>query len=327
MLILGLFLVSCSKENSISSDVVETTFDIESLFEEIEDFDEANQDFSRNSRSISYKTLNAALICTGLKNVIIDGGLTVFLPTDNAFAALGLDAENICEAFSKEDLVNILSYHVVEGAMRNLQTGCMLPLNGNPIQITAKDIRRINRIYVNESRILRRAGCSHSIYYTVDQVLLPPELDIVGVASSENDFSILVDAVLAADPVVAETLTDPDNNYTVFAPDNSAFADLLSLLGVGSLDDLIDAVGISGLTTVLTYHVVEGCVFSNDLEDGVEVTTLQGEKLIVDLKALQLQDKTGSPKDLGPLLDVRATNGVIHQIGGVLLPQAIIDNL
>jgi transforming growth factor-beta-induced protein len=192
-----------------------------------------------------------------------------------------------------------------------------------------KSIKRafFPRYFINDANIFGKCIGGVNDFFLIDQVILPPSANIVGVAQGAEDFSILVQAVLAADPVVAQVLSDENSTYTVFAPNNQAFADLLAALGVASLDELIGAVGIDGLTTVLTYHVAEVCAFSNDLTDGMIITTLQGESIEVDLVNGQLIDKTDTPKSLGPNLDIRASNGVIHEISGVLLPQAVIDAL
>ena len=141
---------------------------------------------------------------------------------------------------------------------------------------------------------------------------MPPTL--VDLALGNPDFSILVQAVVKAGLV--ETLASGE--YTVFAPTNAAFLDLLDELGptVNSLDDIDTGL----LTQVLLYHVIPGKVYSTDLPAGpLSVTTAQGEDFVIDASLLQITDVNSRTANLGPL-DISATNGVIHVISKVILP-------
>ena len=85
---------------------------------------------------------------------------------------------------------------------------------------------------------------------------------------------------------------------------------------------------MEGLSTILLYHVVDACAFSNDLRNNLELETLQGETITVDLKNLAIEDKTGTPAPLDAEgLDILTSNGIVHTINKVLLPQVIIDAL
>lgn len=139
---------------------------------------------------------------------------------------------------------------------------------------------------------------------------------IVEVASASDDFETLVAAVTAAD--LAEVLSG-DGPYTVFAPTDDAFA----ALPAGTVDDLLLPENKDTLTAILTYHVVEGEVLSSDLTDGQEVTTVQGEILTVGVSdsGVTLTDATGNTVNV-VTADVDASNGVIHAIDGVLMPEA-----
>ncbi|MDH3243674.1 MAG: fasciclin domain-containing protein [Saprospiraceae bacterium] len=329
-----LFLVSCEKESIQPDQVADSTeidFDITEQLGEIEWFEEGNSSESARTRggklSIRYRTLSKALKCTGLDEAVAAGGLTIYGPTDAAFRKLGLNSKNICSTFSRDELTAILLYHVAGERTRYPVPGCVETLNGSPAHVTSKKRGFFPRYYINDARIFGKFVGGVNDFFIIDEVLIPPANNIVEIAQGAPDFSILVDAVLKANPSILATLTDEDATYTVFAPDNDAFIELLGVLGVGSLEELVSAVGMDGLSTVLAYHVVAGCIFSNDLEDGLRATTLQGEEIEVDLTNLSLIDKTSDAKGLGPLLDVRASNGVIHQIDGVLLPQEVIDLL
>lgn len=138
--------------------------------------------------------------------------------------------------------------------------------------------------------------------------------DIVAVASETESLSTLVTAVKAASLV--ETLQG-EGPFTVFAPTNDAFA----ALPAGTLDSLLKPENVEQLKSILTYHVVSGKVMAADLSDGQEITTVQGAKLVVSISEgkVYLTDAKGS-KVMVEKADVNTSNGVVHVIGGVLLP-------
>ena len=103
--------------------------------------------------------------------------------------------------------------------------------------------------------------------------------------------------------------------FTVFAPTNNAFIELLSLLeDYNSLEDFDTPEDIAFLTSVLLYHVVEGRVYSSDLSNG-PVPTLNGANVNVSLGSSVL---INDAEVIIP--NVQATNGVIHAINMVLVP-------
>jgi uncharacterized surface protein with fasciclin (FAS1) repeats len=130
---------------------------------------------------------------------------------------------------------------------------------------------------------------------------------IVDIAVANDDFSILVDAVIAAG--LADTLAS-EGPFTVFAPTNDAFVALLGDLGVKSLDDI----DIDTLTQVLLYHVVPGNLLAADVLAEHTLTTAQGADITVDAKNVRVNDSNIIATD------IIASNGVIHVIDAVLLP-------
>lgn len=129
--------------------------------------------------------------------------------------------------------------------------------------------------------------------------------DIVDVAV-EAGFSTLVTAVQAAG---LEEVLRGDGPFTVFAPTDEAFA----ALPEGALEGLL--ADTEALTSVLTYHVVPGRVTSDQLSQGQQVTTVQGQTLTISLASgAQVNDANIQAAD------IEADNGVIHVIDAVLLP-------
>lgn len=284
---------------------------------------------SRAASFFTFNTLNQALACTGLDAVVANGTFTVYAPSDAAFAKLGLNAHNICDAIDNETLTNILLYHVIPSEIASIsREGCAQMANGDLTQLS----ERFHQNFINESKIYLSItiGVHPNILrlYAITDVLEVPASNIVETAASASIFESLVAAVLAADPAIAAALSDNDAIYTVFAPTNEAFANLVAGLGANSLEELVAAVGVEALSTILLYHVVDACAFSNDLKNGQTLRTLQGENLFVDLDNLAIIDKTTEASNLEvELLDIRTANGVVHGINKVLLPNAILENL
>lgn len=131
---------------------------------------------------------------------------------------------------------------------------------------------------------------------------------IVGVASDNQDFSTLVTAVKAAGLV--ETLSG-EGPFTVFAPTNAAFAKLPA----GTLDQLL--ANPTELSKVLTYHVVAGKVTADQVVDLNEATTVQGQKVTIKVENGNVMVNNAKVTST----DIMASNGVIHVIDTVLLPQ------
>ncbi|WP_194766784.1 fasciclin domain-containing protein [Tamlana sp. I1] len=160
-----------------------------------------------------------------------------------------------------------------------------------------------------------------------------PTKNIVETAQGADSLSSLVAALTVADKETDSDLIGTLSStgpFTVFAPTNDAFNSLLSQLdGYDSLDDFDTTEGRKMLAIILKYHVVSGAaVFSNQLNDNQEISTVQGGKLMVDLtpNGVYIEDATDASAMVSTA-DILATNGVVHVINKVLLPQEILDML
>ncbi len=145
-----------------------------------------------------------------------------------------------------------------------------------------------------------------------DDPVPQPTLNIVGVAQTQANLSILVEAVVAAD--LATTLSGP-GPFTVFAPTNDAFAALLTELGITKAALLADK---PLLTKVLTYHVLPSRVLKAQVPFNTPITTVQGETFTVS-PAFVITDRRARTANI-TATDVPATNGVVHLIDKVILP-------
>jgi uncharacterized surface protein with fasciclin (FAS1) repeats len=148
-----------------------------------------------------------------------------------------------------------------------------------------------------------------------------PTKNIVENAVNSKDHTTLVAAVKAAGLV--DTLEGP-GPFTVFAPTNEAFAKLPS----GTVDTLLKPENKEQLVKVLTYHVVPGTVTSADLVKQIKagngkamLKTVNGESLTASLKdkSVIITDEKGD-MSMVTIADVYQSNGVIHVVDTVLLP-------
>lgn len=130
--------------------------------------------------------------------------------------------------------------------------------------------------------------------------------DIIGTAKAAGSFNTLIAAIDAAG--LTETLKGK-GPFTVFAPTDEAFAKLPA----GTVDALLK--DKEKLTKILTYHVVAGEIMAKDVKPG-KVTTVEGSKLNVT------KGSNGVKVDAANVVktDVAASNGVIHVIDSVVIP-------
>jgi uncharacterized surface protein with fasciclin (FAS1) repeats len=247
------------------------------------------------------------------------GPYTVFAPSDAAFAAL-LTELGITKAQLLADkalLTAVLTYHVVPAKVPKAD----VPL-GQAITSVQGGIFKVDSVgaglVVTDGRnrtaniVATDIAATNGVIHGIDKVLLPADKNIVQTAAGLADFSILVQAVTAAN--LGATLSGP-GPFTVFAPTNAAFADLLVELGL-TQDQLLANTAL--LTQVLTYHVVPGRVLKADVPVGAPITTVQGETFSVNA-SLAITDQNSRVSNI-TATDVLASNGVIHVIDKVILP-------
>ena len=150
----------------------------------------------------------------------------------------------------------------------------------------------------------------------------PVEMNIVETAVSNDSFSTLVTAVQAADLVDA---LSSDGPFTVFAPTNDAFNNLAD----GTLSTLLQPENQETLQSILTYHVVAGQFMAEDVVQAINdnggqftVETLQGGELTLKLWEgnVYVKDTNGNKAQI-IITDVETSNGVIHAINNVVLPE------
>jgi len=144
--------------------------------------------------------------------------------------------------------------------------------------------------------------------------------NIVQVASSNSDFTILTAALTKAGLVSALEGTGP---FTVFAPTNAAFNDLFTQLGVSGLNDLSAEV----LKPILLNHVISGNVKSTDIVTGYASTLNTGGPNMTAVKVyISKGTKVMVDEAEVTTADISASNGVIHAINKVILPASVVSH-
>jgi transforming growth factor-beta-induced protein len=254
-----------------------------------------------------FTTLVAAVQAAGLAETLSsEGPFTVFAPTDDAFAALPEGTvESLLE--NTELLTQILLYHVVPGSVMAedvVELSSADTAAGIPVQVTVDN----GMVYINEAQvIITDIQASNGVIHVIDAVLLPPG-DIVETAVADGRFTTLAAALGAADLV--ETLQG-EGPFTVFAPTDDAFA----ALPEGTVEALL--ADIPALTDILLYHVVSGKVMAEDV-----VTLNSAETVLGQDVSIRVENGNVFINNAQVIItDIEPSNGVIHVIDTVLLPQ------
>ena len=252
------------------------------------------------------------------------GQFTVFAPTDAAFESLlgelGMTAEELLA--NKKLVTSVLLYHVAygildaskviassqiqmtDGRFLSQNNGVLTDEQGRTSNIIATDIRGVN-----------------GIIHVIDRVVLPANPasanTIVDIVLAENaksgEFDILIAALKAADPLALQILSGV-GQFTVFAPTDAAFEDLLGELGM-TAEELLGNRDL--LNKVLAYHVAPGFLDSSKVIASSEIPMSNGG--ILYQSGGVLTDAKGRTSNI-VTVDIKASNGYIHVIDRVVLP-------
>ena len=269
----------------------------------------------------TFDTLVAAVEAAGLAETLSGPGpFTVFAPTDDAFAAL---PEGLVEALLEEPetLAEILTYHVVAGEVfsADVAAGEVPSVQGDTITVGTDGGVTVDGANVTAVDI----ATSNGVIHVIDAVILPEGIElpsltntIADVAAEAGIFNTLLAAAEGAGLI--DALSNPDNNFTVFAPSDEAFAGLPD----GALDSLLGDQGL--LLNVVSSHIIIRENFAADLVEVESVDMLSGANVPVivgDDGSVMIGNATVIEADID------ADNGVIHVIDQVILegPGNIVD--
>jgi len=256
-----------------------------------------------------------------LETVATAPALTVFAPDNAGFVAAGIT--NL-DDYTAEQLTNVLTYHVIGSVVKAADlpaSGIAETLNGNiylgylfngGVLINGLSNVKLDKIDIEKD---------NGVIHVIDRVIQgPPAPNVVEIAALLSDageaseFTVLV--TLLTDPAysdIADAIIAEDN-ITVFAPTDEAF---------GAIADILPTLTEDQVKSVLTYHAAGARVFAEDLNEGDNLTMLNLQdvrvKSIID-DLIVLEDKSGADDATVIIKNVHGSNGVIHAINKVLIP-------
>lgn len=284
-----------------------------------------------------FTVLLDALQRTGLDATLDAAGTyTVFAPNDAAFTTLLADLnladlDALESALTTAGLRNVLLYHVlgVKVMAAEVTAGYVstLATNGEGNNLSAY-ITTEGMVMLNggSTVVATDISASNGVAHEISRVILP--LSIYDLVAINADYSSLTAALGLADGDLDDVLSGSDN-FTLFAPNNAAFQEIIDITpGVNTLAELVNALGTDGLAGVLLYHVVNGSVLAGGLSTGAVpslspdgmggtldfIVNVGAEVTIIDNNTLTA-DATVTKTDM------IGTNGALHFINKVLLPQ------
>ncbi len=275
----------------------------------------------------NFSSLAAALQRANLVTTLNEGEFTVLAPTNDAFSTfLSDNGFSNLDAVPVPVLTQILLNHVISGSLQSTDLSIGY---ANTLATSAASGTPMS-IYVNTDGGVTFNGVStvtspnslaeNGVLHTVDAVIGLPT--VVTFAVADSNFSTLSTALTRDDLTTdfvsilsTENGTSPAP-FTVFAPTNDAFADLLSELNLTMLSEIDEPT----LNATLTYHVIGGLnVLASSLTDNFNVPTLGGDITANVTGGATLTDSNGRISGI-IATDVQANNGVIHAINKVILP-------
>ncbi len=278
----------------------------------------------------NFSTLVSAVVQAGLLPTLLSttNQLTLFAPTNAAFAAAGITSLPPNTTEGNATLTSILAYHVVAGPSEitaaNIATGpsSVATFGGAKIYLS----KGADGVFINGKTKVTATDiqASNGIVHVIDRTLVPPtqtiaEIVVASTTASSPQFTQLLAALARTDGQgendLLAAVSASTGELTVFAPTDAAFQALYTALNV----DNVNEIPLATLIAVLKKHVVTARRFSTDLVSGT-VPTLNGN-VTVNTSNLTIVGGSGDPAALqATLLNIKAKNGVIHVIDKVLLP-------
>ncbi|MFN5318503.1 MAG: fasciclin domain-containing protein, partial [Bacteroidia bacterium] len=261
-----------------------------------------------------HNTLESLVLLAGLDGALDGPGpLTLFAPTDAAFAALPQSVVDALVADPTGALTDVLLYHVVgaQALSTDLTDGQqVVTLNGESVTVTIN----VDGIFINDAQVIvRDILADNGVVHVIDAVLTPPvpepDTTVWDIVVNSEVHNTLESLVLLAE--LDGALDNIDASLTLFAPTDAAFAALNP-----TLVDALVADPTGALAQVLLYHVVGSQALSTDLSDGQQIVTLNGESVTVSITpdGIFINDAQVI------IRDILADNGVVHVLDAVLTP-------
>ncbi|MFT6997568.1 MAG: putative surface protein with fasciclin (FAS1) repeats [Cryomorphaceae bacterium] len=260
-----------------------------------------------------HNTLEVAINAAELDGALQDGeALTVFAPTDDAFAALPENLVNALLTDPTGTLAEVLLYHVVGSIAPSstlTQDQSITTLFGEDVVVDL-----VGGVFINGAQVtVADIPAINGVVHVIDAVLVPAgATTILDIVVNSDVHNTLEAAVIASE--LAGTLGGP-GTFTLFAPTDDAFAALPEgLLGI-LLDDPTGA-----LADILLYHVAGSIELAADLSDGQLITTVNGQDVIVSIVG---EDVFVNDAQV-TVANLIGINGVVHVIDAVLVPAGAV---
>ena len=303
MILFSMLIISCEKDKDVPEVKLST------LKTEIASrSDLALMDLAVQKSGLSSKLDSAA------------ASFTLFAPTSEAFAASKIDA-TVINSLSLDQLKAIVLYHTIDvkyltSELPDGPNAKITTASGDSVFVT----KNSSGVYVNGNKVqTANIVASNGVLHTISKVLMPPVGNLVEAVLADTSLTYLAAAVVRASQgnVNVAAVLSSGGIFTVFAPINQAFRDA----GFATVND-INAADPNVLAAMLTYHVLAGRVFSSDLTEGAQPTTLAGGTVTISLvngATVKGSGNSSSSNIVGT--NLMGSNGVIHLIDRVLLKQ------
>lgn len=279
-----------------------------------------------------FETLVAAVVQADLVETLQsdDAKFTVFAPTDDAFTAY-LTENNLTaqELLNADNLADILTYHVLTGevlasaaiSVAGSDDNIVDAVNTDPLALSLTG----NDLYVNLSKVVvADVQASNGVIHAIDKVLVPPtasalsdtdstiaEIVTALAGADDAEFTVLLEALVTADLAGALGGEGP---FTVFAPTDAAFVELLGALEL-TKEELLAS---DDLANILLQHVISGAQIDSVMAyaaNGKDVQTLNENAQV----SVLIEDGVLTVEGAEVVItDVQASNGVIHVINSVI---------
>lgn len=264
------------------------------------------------------------------------GTYTVFAPTDAAFRLFGYADTNAIKAPSAAPLLAaVVQYHILStrleaSAIPTAINTAQQTLSGGTLytsKVTSTSGTSTS-ISVNGARVVSsNSDASNGVIHVIDRVLLPPAFGnvvatIQGIPSilPTASFTFLQAAIAKIGTTAVSSLTST-GPITVFAPTDAAFTAAVPTIKTAAD---VSAMTAQQLTAILSYHIVPGRIYTPTVTNGTSLTTAQTGTVTLGTSTTSVTvtgkgNGSTASNITGP--DITATNGVVHIIDRLLLPQ------
>lgn len=265
----------------------------------------------------SFKILARLLTAADLVETLQGKGpFTVVAPTDAAFEALLKADPKLLDTLLKKEnkglLQSILTHHVIAGKVMSKTVVTLTTattLSGQRVDISFD--KKAGVVSIDGATVTAAdIGCTNGVIHVIDTVLMPETKNLVEVAAGAKTFGTLIAAAKAAG--LAGALSD-GGPFTLFAPNDKAFA----ALPAGTVEALLKPENKARLAAILKHHVVSGRVYAD------QAAKLDSAKTIGDTTlAIKIGKDSATVGGANIIAtDIEASNGVIHVVDAVILPQ------